>query len=106
MALTRRASGLLREAANWLLYHDAVRRQVVRAVDWWLGIRFRPSHDHHAARGAITRQRRLVYRAIVHTMDRVLGERLLSPHVARVITGLWGETLLSWGRQPAVQRFR
>ncbi|HUT15562.1 MAG TPA: radical SAM protein [Anaerolineae bacterium] len=106
MALTRRASGLLREAANWLLYHDAVRRPVVRAVDWWLGIRFRPSHDHHAARGAITRQRRLVYRAIVHTMDRVLGERLLSPHVARVITGLWGETLLSWGRQPAVQRFR
>ena len=48
----------------------------------------------------------MVFRAILHTVDRVVAQKLLSPDVARVITSLWGSTLLSWGKRPAVQRFR
>ncbi len=97
---------MLRRVAQWLLFRDAVRRPLFAAIDGWLGRHLDPGTGIEPGWRTITMQRRLVLRAILHTVDRVVGHRLLSPHVARVITDLWGSTLLSWGKRPAVQRFR
>lgn len=104
--LRSRAGGPLLDAGTWLLYRDAARRLAVRAVDAWL--RRGGDHDDHVhpTWRAIMRQRKLVYAAILHTLDRVIEQRLLSPQVARTITELWGRALCSSGKQEAVQRFR
>jgi MoaA/NifB/PqqE/SkfB family radical SAM enzyme len=103
---TWRAGGLLWHAAQWLVFRDAVRQPLLSVADQWLGSHPDPGSELHPSWRTITRQRRLIYRAILHTVDRVVGQRLLSAHVAHVITRLWGKALLSWGKRLAVQRFR
>jgi MoaA/NifB/PqqE/SkfB family radical SAM enzyme len=105
--LTSRASGPLWDAGNWLLYHDAVRRRLVRAIDRRLNAQLDEDDHVPPTWRAIARQRRLIYRAVLHTVDRVIEQRLLSPQVARVIAELWGQALrLSPDERPAAQRFR
>jgi len=104
--LSSSISGTLFDVGNRLLYNDALRRQLVRFVDRRL--RAYPDRDERVpiTWRQIARQRKLIYLAALHTVDRVVERRLLSPQVARVIAELWGQALLSVGKGPAVQRFR
>lgn len=105
--LTSRASGPLLDVANKLLYQDRVRKLVVRTVERWLQGLPETGEQVHITRRTIEEQRKLMYLAILHTVDRVMERRVLSPQVARVIVELWGRALLLSARgQPAVQRFR
>ncbi len=87
-----------------LLYQDWLRRPVV----WLVERRLRaPLERVHPTWREIERQRRLIYSAVVHTVDRVIGQRLLSPHVAAVIARLWSRALRpSPGQRSAARRFR
>jgi hypothetical protein len=64
-----------------------------------------------AARGkrkdAIGWQRTLIYRAVLHTVDRLIERRTLSPQVMQRIVNLWGRTLLvPMHRRQAASQFR
>ena len=105
--LTSRVSGPLLDLATRLLYRDRLRRLLVRIVEGRLQVHLEENDQMPITWRTIARQRNLIYRAVLHTVDRVVDQRILSPQVARVITELWGRALcLPPGRVPAVQRFR
>ena len=101
------AGGRLLGAGASLLYLDALRAPLVRTADGWLRARLDHPADTHPTWRQIVRQRWLIDRAILHTVDRLIGRRLLSPHVLRVIARLWGQTLLTPADdKPMVRSFR
>lgn len=86
--------------SSMLLYIDPLRKLLLRALDGQL-----------AARGerqaAIDRQRTLIYRAVLHTVDRLVARRTLSPQVTRTIAKGWGRTLfVPENRRRAASQFR
>jgi len=95
------------DATTRLLYLDAVRKPLV----YLLGRALQVSR-HGAARpptgwDKIRAQRRSIYLAVLQTLDRVVEQRVLAPHVARVILERWGHALCpSRARQAVVKRFR
>jgi hypothetical protein len=101
------AGGRLLGAGASLLYLDALRAPLVRAANGWLQRQLDRPPGSHPPWQQIARQRLLIERAILHTVDRLIGRRLLSPHLVRVIARLWGQTLLRpVGDQPAARSFR
>jgi MoaA/NifB/PqqE/SkfB family radical SAM enzyme len=105
--LGSRAGDLLLAVGNRLLYVDGMRKPLVHVLDRWL--RAHLDDRGQAPRGwnKIARQRRLIYLSVLHTVDRVIEKRILSPQVARVIARLWGRALCALlESKPAVQRFR
>lgn len=105
--LSSRAGSLLLDIGHRLLYRDRVRKSLVRLIAQWLRAHLESNNDVHPTWRRIMRQRKLIYLAILHTLDRVVERRLLSPQVARVITGLWGRALCpSSERRSAARRFR
>ena len=87
-----------------LLYQDWLRRPVGWLVERRLGT---PLERVQPSWWKIERQRRLIYSAIVPTVDRVIELWLVSPHVAGVGARLWGGALKPLpGRRFAARRFR
>ena len=105
--LSGRVSGPLLDFGSNLLYVDALRRLLVRIIDRGIRARLHTSTHVGPTWRMIVRQRKLIYLSVLHTLDRVVGRRLLSPSVARVITGLWARALCpSPERHSAARRFR
>jgi MoaA/NifB/PqqE/SkfB family radical SAM enzyme len=92
--------GPLLSASSRLLYNGALRTPLARALDRRLGARAQQA-------APIERQRTLIYRAVLHTLDRLLARRALSPHVARVVVERWSRAFLtSPQRRQAVAAFQ
>lgn len=100
------AGDSLLAAGTWLLYRDPLRRRLVGALERRLAAQSVPGHPDHPSWQTIIRQRTLIYTAVLHTLDRLVGQRRLSPHVLRTIGRLWGRALTSVDSSQAVQRFR
>jgi MoaA/NifB/PqqE/SkfB family radical SAM enzyme len=84
--LNSRLGDPLLAASSTLIHIDPFRKMLVRALDRRLASRGK--HED-----AIGRQRTLIYRAVLDTVDRLIGRRILSPQVTRTIAKLWGRTL-------------
>ena len=105
--VTGPAAGPLLTLATNLLYRDKVRAPLMGIADWRLRARVNRVPQVPSAWYRIEKERTLVARAILHTVDRLIERRALSPHVVRVIMDLWGRVLfVPQGAQPVVQRFR
>ena len=94
------------DAATRLLYLDAARKPLVYLLGRALRVprpgAARPPTGWDKIRG----QRRSIYLAVLHTLDRVIEQRVLAPHVARVILERWARALCPpRARQAAVGRF-
>jgi MoaA/NifB/PqqE/SkfB family radical SAM enzyme len=100
--LSSRASGPLLELSGQLLYCGALRRQMVKIIDARLRTQLNKDDGVPASWRTILRQRLLIYRAILHTIDRVIERRILSPHVARTISKLWGRAICLSARTRSV----
>ena len=87
-----------------LLYKRWLRRPLV----WLVERRLRaPLERVHPTWREIERQRRLIYSAIVHTVDRAIGQALISPAVAAVVARLWSRALKPPpGERSSARRFR
>jgi MoaA/NifB/PqqE/SkfB family radical SAM enzyme len=96
--LNNRLGDPLLAASSALLYIDLLRKLLFRALDRRLAARGK--HED-----AIGRQRTLIYRAVLDTLDRLVERRTLSPQVTRTIARLWGRTLFvpARRRQAALQ---
>jgi hypothetical protein len=92
--------GPLLSAGGSLLFRDAVRAPLARALDRRLWAR--------AQRAAsLEKQRTLIYRAVLHTLDRLLARHTISPHVARVVVERWSRAFFaSRERRRAVAAFQ
>jgi hypothetical protein len=87
-------------AGSRLLHLDKVRAPLVRSLDRQFGARAKRAT-------VLERQRALLYRAVLHTLDRLLSRRTLSPQVTRVVIERWSRALFrSAQRQQAVDRFQ
>jgi MoaA/NifB/PqqE/SkfB family radical SAM enzyme len=105
--LRSRVSAPLLDLGTSLLYRDKVRKLVVRLLEGYLQARLDASDQVPPSRRTIARQRNLMALAVLHTLDRVTEQRILSLPVARVITELWGQAICSSPeKQPPIQRFR
>jgi MoaA/NifB/PqqE/SkfB family radical SAM enzyme len=105
--LTNPASGRLLDIVTRLIFHDRLRKVLLRAIEWWAGAHSGISERVPMTRRMIEHQRKIMTLAILHTVDRILERRILSPQLARVIAELWGRALcLPPGRLSAVQSFR
>ena len=94
-------------AGSRLLYVPWLRRTLVWGADRLVRRRLAGEPEGGGARSTITRQRTLIYRAVLHTVARLIERRSVSPHVAGVITKLWGRALATPAEaRPAVKRFR
>jgi MoaA/NifB/PqqE/SkfB family radical SAM enzyme len=98
--LSSRIGDPLLAASGMLLYIEPLRKLSIRFLDGWL-----------AARGerqdTIGRQRTLIFRAVLHTVDRLVARRTLSPRVMRTISKRWGRMLfLPADRRRATLQFR
>lgn len=91
--LSSRASGLLSGAAGRLLGCSAIRKPLLKLIDGHLCSRMAKDGDIPANLRTIMRQRLLIYRAILHTIDRVVRRRGLSPVVLKTIAKLWGRAI-------------
>jgi len=92
--------GPLLSAGVRLLYRDAVRAPLARALDRRLSARAQRT-------ASLEKQRTLIYRAVLHTLDRLLAQRAISPHVARVVVERWSQAFFaSRERQRAVAAFQ
>jgi MoaA/NifB/PqqE/SkfB family radical SAM enzyme len=105
--LESRASDPVFTVANRLLHVNALRKPFIYGLDRWLQAQDKQVDQDRTGWRMIARQRRMVYRAVLHTLDRVMDQGVLSPQVARVIVELWGRALCSWtANTPADVRFR
>jgi len=103
--LTGRASRMISRVSTWLLFRDWLRRPLVGAVD--RRIDATKAEDVPRPWRRIERERRLLARAILYTVDRLIARRALAPRVLRVITELWGRALcIPAAEHPVRRRFR
>jgi MoaA/NifB/PqqE/SkfB family radical SAM enzyme len=84
---------LLDSAAN-LLQRDRFRGPALRAADRLAGPALRLAGGKIGERNRLDRERVLLARAILSTLDRLLAAGALSPHLTRVITRLWVRALM------------
>jgi len=95
--------GPLLAAANRLLYVDAVRKPLFRVLDR----RLCTSQVRAQTVNTISSQRSLIYRAVLHTVDRLLCRQTLSPHVMRIVAASWARALFAPPhRQQAMYAFQ
>ena len=80
--LNGRLGDSLLSAANRLLYLDAVRKPAFRVLDRWLCTR----QVRAQTVNTISSQRALIYRAVLHTVDRLLSRQTLSSFPSAKLT--------------------
>lgn len=85
-------------AANWLLFQDRLRRRLFSVAQSSFERTLFPGPDRAGSRSRIEMERALVARAILATVDRLIGRRQLSPHLLRVILELWGRAWCTSGK--------
>ena len=104
--LSLRASPLLLSMGNRILFRDGLRRRMVRTAGRMLEAHVDANDHHPTAWRERARERKLLALAVLHTVDRLIERRALSPRVARTVMELWGRALcLPWGDTPAGRRF-
>lgn len=91
-------------AGNWLLFQDSLRKRLFSIVESRLEVALHPGQGDAASRWRIDRERTLVARAILATVDRLVGRRQISPGLMRVILELWGRTWCSSGKGSSKNR--
>lgn len=95
------------DAATRLACLDALRRPLVRAAGRLLESSRLWERRDRAGWRKIDEQYRWIARAALHSLDRSMAKRVLSPHVARVIIELWARAFFpSNDRMLAARRFR
>jgi len=107
--LASRIGDPLFSVASQLLYADGLRRRLVAHASARLqaGLDTTPRLPRNGRR--VGREHRLMALAVLHTVDRLVERRVLSPQVTRVIARLWGRALLlafSPAESPIVRSFR
>jgi MoaA/NifB/PqqE/SkfB family radical SAM enzyme len=106
-ALDSSAGNLFLRAGSGLLYRKHVRRTLMRGFDW---LQRRTDHREpgmRTAAGRIERERVLMADAIVHTVDRMIEGRLISPGALSVSAELWARAWsMSARTKPNSRRFR
>lgn len=101
------ASGLVLTTVNSLLYSDHGRKLLVRVVDRWLRANLDSAEHVRPAWARIARDQRLIALAIVHTVDRLVERRIISPRVAQTVVKLWSRALcLPLADRRAARRFK
>jgi MoaA/NifB/PqqE/SkfB family radical SAM enzyme len=106
-ALDSRAGRWGFDLANHLLYVDAVRKPLVSLLDRWLGSLGTAAPSSETNWQTIVHQRKLIFRAALRSVDRIIEKGALSPQVARVIIALWSRALFrSLTDSAAAERFR
>jgi MoaA/NifB/PqqE/SkfB family radical SAM enzyme len=91
--LQSRAGEPLLGLATNLLYRDRLRRPLFRGAERWLSSYLGSRNGDPTASPKIIREQLLTASAILGTVDRLIARRALSPHLLRVIMGLWGRAL-------------
>jgi MoaA/NifB/PqqE/SkfB family radical SAM enzyme len=105
--LTSRFSGPLLDLVTSLAYHDTLRRLLLRAASQRLRAALEDPGRAGPRPGRIARERTWSACAILHTVDRLIGRRILAPHVVRRVLELWGRALCRPAEdRPAWRRFR
>ena len=105
--LRSRFSSPLFTVSSKLVYNDALRQRLVRGADKWLSAQLGADNRLSPAGHRFAEERWLIARAVLHTVDRLIARRAISPQVTGVITKLWGRALsLMIAPSPAWQRFQ
>lgn len=100
-------TGRLLDAMTRLLYVDRARKATVYLIDRLLRAARPGMPRTPTGWNKIQAQHRSIYLAVLHTLDRVIEQGVLSPQVARVVIERWGGALISSRtRRAAVRRFR
>jgi MoaA/NifB/PqqE/SkfB family radical SAM enzyme len=89
--LENRARDSLLDLLVWSLYHDALRKPLLGILERSL---FPPGRG---LSGRLADERRLMLRAVLRTVDRLVRQRLLAPAVLRRSLGQWARVL--WAQQ-------
>lgn len=93
-------------AGSRLLFRDRLRRPLFSFLDSRLEAAARPGTRKGKPGARIERERLLSARAVLATVDRLIGRRQLSPGLMRVILELWGRTwCFSRRARPGSSRF-
>lgn len=93
-------------AGNRLLYRGDFRRALVSLVDFWMQREVRPKGGRRTTATRIRRERFLMARAVLHTVDRMIERGGISPRLMSTITELWGRAwCLSARAGPNSRRF-
>jgi MoaA/NifB/PqqE/SkfB family radical SAM enzyme len=106
--LSSRAGGLALSLAGQLLHVGPLRRAVVRLADGRLQADLATEPRLRQGLGPLGAEQKLMALAALHTVDRLVQRGFLSPHVTRVISRLWGQTLsgyISGQRSGAAEQF-
>jgi MoaA/NifB/PqqE/SkfB family radical SAM enzyme len=97
----------LLDAATKALYARPSRKVIPFLLDRILRSPGPSAHRSPTGWRKIRAQRRSIYLAIGHTLNRAIEQGALSPHVARVILERWSAAVMpSRARRAAVRRFR
>jgi len=83
---------------NWLLFQSGLRRISFSIVESRLQAALHPGRSPAKTNSRIEQERALVARAILATVDRLIGRRQLSPRLMRRILELWGRAWCSSGK--------
>ncbi len=83
-------------------YCDPLRRAATTFLDRWLELKLATSPTRPSLLGdpespSLRWERTMMARAVVHTLNRVVGERLISPHVLAIASNLWAQAILRSG---------
>ena len=104
--LQSRAGDPILDLATRLLYMDRLRGPLFQVVERWLASYLGVRDTDPSAGPRIKREHLLTASAILDTVDRLIARKALSPHLLRVIMGLWGRALtVPPMEKPAVRRF-
>ena len=89
-----------------LLYADRIRRPFFGMVERSLLSYLETRNDDPTANARIKREHQLTASAVLDTVDRLIARKAISPHLLRVIMGLWGRALgVPATADPAVRHF-
>lgn len=90
-----------------LLYSGRLRGPIFRLAERGISS-FLDTHESEPdVSPRIRREQVLTASAVLDTVERLIARKALSPHLLRVIMGLWGRALMvASGDKPAVRRFR
>jgi MoaA/NifB/PqqE/SkfB family radical SAM enzyme len=99
--------GPLLRAGGRMFYRKPLRRALIGATDLWLRRLGWQKQGTQGSSGRIERERALIVRAVLHTLDRGIEGRRISPRVLSVSTELWSRAwTLSARTRPNIRRFR
>jgi MoaA/NifB/PqqE/SkfB family radical SAM enzyme len=105
--LNGRAGDPLLDLLVWLLCSDHLRPLLFRGARRWLASYLQGRDADPATTPRINDEHLLTALAILDTVDRLIARGSLSPHLLRVIGGLWGRALtVPPEAKPAASRFR